>query len=131
MLAARSRDGVAETKIVRGARRSHSSNFSGRLSSADGRRKPNSTSVSLRERSPLYIAPSCGIGHVRFVDHQQRVGRQVVEQRRRRLARRAPGQVPRVVLDAAGSSRLSAIISMSNCVRCCRRCASTSLFCLV
>ena len=29
----------------------------------------------------------------------ERVGRQVVEQRRRRLARRAPGQVPRVVLD--------------------------------
>ena len=38
----------------------HSSNLSGRLSSALGRRKPNSTSVSLRERSPLYIAPICG-----------------------------------------------------------------------
>ena len=38
----------------------HSSNRSGRLSSALGSRKPNSTSVSLRERSPLYIAPICG-----------------------------------------------------------------------
>src|SRR5690242_14176604 len=53
--------GVADTKMVRGSRCSHSSNFSGRLSSALGKRKPNSTKVSLRERSPLYIAPNCGI----------------------------------------------------------------------
>ena len=39
---------------------SNSSNLSGRLSSADGSRKPYSTSVSLRERSPRYIAPICG-----------------------------------------------------------------------
>src|SRR5690606_2483637 len=52
--------GVADTKIARGERASHSSNLSGRLSSADGSRKPNSTSVSLRERSPLYMAPICG-----------------------------------------------------------------------
>ncbi len=37
---------------------------------------------------------------MRFVDHQQRVGRQVVEQARRRLARRAAGEVARIVLDA-------------------------------
>ncbi len=53
--------GVADTKIICGAMDSHSSNFSGRLSSAEGRRKPYSTSVSLRERSPLYMAPSCGM----------------------------------------------------------------------
>ena len=40
--------------------RSNSPNCSGRLSSADGRRNPYSTSVSLRERSPRYIAPICG-----------------------------------------------------------------------
>jgi hypothetical protein len=39
-------------------RASNSSNFSGRLSSADGRRKPYSTSVVLRDRSPLYMPPS-------------------------------------------------------------------------
>jgi hypothetical protein len=33
---------------------------SGRLSSALGRRKPCSTSVCLRLRSPLYIPPICG-----------------------------------------------------------------------
>ncbi len=39
----------------------HSSNFNGRLSNAEGSRKPYSTSTSLRDRSPLYMAPSCGI----------------------------------------------------------------------
>ena len=48
---------VAETKIVCGASDSNSSNFNGRLSNADGKRNPNSTSVSFLERSPLYIAP--------------------------------------------------------------------------
>jgi hypothetical protein len=47
-----------ETKMTWRMRRSNSSNFSGRLSSADGRRKPYSTSVVLRERSPLYMALS-------------------------------------------------------------------------
>ena len=52
--------GVAETKMVCGLTASHSSKRSGRLSSAEGRRKPYSTRVSLRERSPLNIAPTCG-----------------------------------------------------------------------
>jgi hypothetical protein len=52
---------VADTKIVESRRASNSSNCSGRLSSADGSRKPNSTSVLLRDWSPLYIARSCGI----------------------------------------------------------------------
>ncbi|CSI92128.1 Uncharacterised protein [Vibrio cholerae] len=52
--------GVADTKMVCGANASNSSNLSGRLSKAEGRRKPNSTSVSFRERSPLNIAPICG-----------------------------------------------------------------------
>ena len=42
-------------------RSSHSSNWSGRLSSADGSRKPYSTSVFLRDWSPWYIARTCGI----------------------------------------------------------------------
>ena len=79
--------GVAETKIICGASCSHSSNFSGRLSSAEGRRKPYSTSISLRERSPLYMRAELRNRLVALVDDQQRIRRQVVEQARRRLAR--------------------------------------------
>ncbi|MNN37475.1 hypothetical protein D3C81_1514250 [compost metagenome] len=46
--------------MVCGLAASHSSNFIGRLSSAEGRRKPYSTRVSLRERSPLNMAPTWG-----------------------------------------------------------------------
>jgi hypothetical protein len=52
--------GVAETKTSWVTRASHSSNRSGRLSIALGSRKPKSTRVSLRDRSPRDIALSCG-----------------------------------------------------------------------
>ena len=42
-----------------------------------------------------------------LVDDDQRIARQVVEQRRRRLARRAAGQVPRIVLDAVAVADLT------------------------
>ena len=42
-------------------RASNSSKVSGRLSSAEGRRKPKSTSVCLRERSPWYMPRTCGM----------------------------------------------------------------------
>ncbi len=51
--------GVAEVKMTWPMSFSNSSNLSGRLSRADGRRKPCSTSTSLRERSPAYIPPIC------------------------------------------------------------------------
>ena len=38
----------------------NSSNVCGRLSIALGSRKPKSTSVDLRERSPSYMPPICG-----------------------------------------------------------------------
>ena len=41
-----------------------------------------------------------------LVDDRERVGRQVVEQRRRRLARLTAGEVPRVVLDAVAVADL-------------------------
>ena len=85
---------------------SHSSKLSGRLSSAEGRRKPYSTSTSLRERSPKIHPAHLRHRLVALVDDQQGVGRQVVEQRRRRLARRAAGEVPRVVLDAVAVADL-------------------------
>ncbi|MCY1233266.1 hypothetical protein D9M72_458040 [compost metagenome] len=50
--------GVADTKMHWRTRFSNSSSLSGRLSSALGRRKPYSTSVTLRARSPLYMALS-------------------------------------------------------------------------
>lgn len=43
-------------------------------------------------------------GHMRLVDDQQRVRRQVVEQRRRRLAGRLAGEMPRVVFDAVAEA---------------------------
>ncbi len=46
-------------------------------------------------------------GHVRFVDHQQRIRRQVVEQRRRWIAGVLAGEMPRVVLDAVAVADLS------------------------
>ncbi len=39
----------------------NSANFSGRLSSALGRRKPYSTSTVLRDVSPSYMPPICGM----------------------------------------------------------------------
>ena len=39
----------------------NSGKFSGRLSSALGRRKPYSTRTVLRDLSPSYIPPICGI----------------------------------------------------------------------
>jgi hypothetical protein len=54
--------GVALTKSTFCVQKpSNSSNLSGRLSSALGRRKPCSTRVSLRARSPRYMAPTCGM----------------------------------------------------------------------
>ena len=66
----------------------NSSKRSGRLSIADGRRKPCSTSVSLRERSPSYWPCSCGtVTCDSSTTHEVVVG-EVVEQRVRHLARR-------------------------------------------
>ena len=44
--------------------------------------------------------------HVALVDDQQGIGGKIIEQRRRRLARRPPGEVARVVLDAGAISDL-------------------------
>ena len=52
--------GVADTNTVCGVRVSHSSKRRGRLSRADGKRKPKSTKVSLRERSPFHMEPIWG-----------------------------------------------------------------------
>ena len=46
-------------------------------------------------------------GHVALVDDHQRVGRQIFDQHRRRLARPAPGEMPRVVLDAVAVAELA------------------------
>ncbi len=52
--------GVAETNTVCGRMASHSSNLSGRLSTHDGRRKPNSARVDLRLKSPRNMPPNWG-----------------------------------------------------------------------
>ncbi len=52
--------GVADMYTVWCTRSVNSSNFSGRLSIALGRRNPCSTSTDLRERSPSYMPPIWG-----------------------------------------------------------------------
>ena len=55
--------------------------------------------------SPVH-APELRDRHVTLVDDEQRVRRQVVEEAGRRLARPAPGEKARVVLDALAVSEL-------------------------
>ncbi len=57
---------------------------------------------------PVAVIHAADLRHrlVALVHDQERVLGQVVQQRRRRLARRAPGQVPRVVLDAMAVANL-------------------------
>jgi hypothetical protein len=91
--------GVADTKISRFTISSHSPNRAGRLSSAEGSRKPYWTSVSLRERSPSYMPADLRDGDVGLVDHHQEVLREVVEEIVGTLARLPPREVAGVVLD--------------------------------
>ena len=43
---------------------------------------------------------TCGSGGVTLVDKEQKIAREIVEQRGRRLAGQAAAEVPRVVLNA-------------------------------
>ena len=106
MRALRTCPGVADTKIICGASCSHSSNFSGRLSSARRQAEAVFHQRLLARAVALVHGAELRNGLVRFVDDQQRVPRQVVEQARRRLARRAAGQIARVVLDAGAVADL-------------------------
>ena len=64
-------------------------------------------------------------GDMAFVDEDQRIVGQIFEERRRRLAGLAPGEIARIIFDAgAGAGRL--IISRSKSVRCSSRCASST-----
>ena len=55
---------------------------------------------------PLVHRPDLRNGHVRLVDHHEEVVGEEVEQRVRRLARRAAVEVARVVLDAGAEAEL-------------------------
>ena len=52
--------GVAETQSIWGILASNSGNFKGRLSKAEGMRKPYSTKLVFRAKSPRYMAPTWG-----------------------------------------------------------------------
>ena len=67
-------------------RSSYSAKFSGRLSSAEGRRKPCSIRAVLPGPVAVVHAPDLGDGDVGFVDDRQEVLREVVEEGERRLA---------------------------------------------
>ena len=88
-------------------RASNSSKVSGRLSSALGRRKPKSTRVCLRERSPWIHAAHLRDRLVAFVDHQQEVVGEIFEQGRRRVAGGAAGEMTGIVLDAVAVADLA------------------------
>ncbi|COW77002.1 Uncharacterised protein [Mycobacterium tuberculosis] len=51
---------MADRYTVCPIRSANSSQVSGRLSHADGSRKPYSTRLCLREMSPSYMPPICG-----------------------------------------------------------------------
>ena len=53
--------GVADTNTICGVIERNSWKVCGRLSIALGSRNPKSTSVDLRERSPSYMPPICGM----------------------------------------------------------------------
>ncbi len=98
--------GVAETKTSSGTRARNSGNFRGRLSRQEGSRQPNSTRLSLRLRSPLYIPWSWGTVTWDSSRNAEEVLREEIEQRVRRLAGTATGEVPGVVLDAGAVAGL-------------------------
>ncbi len=128
----------AQVELVRG-RASPRRRSSGRAAprtprtSAAGCRAPRAAGSRTRRASscasgrPWYMPRTCGIVTWLSSTMSSAVLGQVVHQRRRRLAGLPAGQVARVVLDAVAVARPRAIISRSNCVRCSRRWASSSL----
>ncbi len=70
----------------------------------EGRRKPYSASVAFRRKSPRIHAAELRHGDVAFVQEHERVVGHVFEQRRRRLARLAAGEIARIVLDAGAAA---------------------------
>ena len=98
--------GVAEAKTVWPVICSNSAKLCGRLSSAEGRRKPKSTSTCLRARSPLYMPPICGtVAWLSSMKSRKSFGKKSIRQNGRSPALPAR-QVPRVVLDAAAEAHL-------------------------
>ncbi len=96
--------GVADTATDCGRIMSHSSNRSGRLSMQEGRRKPYLGQRRLAPEVAAEHAADLRHGDVAFVGEHQRVVGHIFEQRRRRLARPAAGEIARIVLDAGAAA---------------------------
>ena len=79
---------------------SNSSNLSGRLSTRRGQAEAVVDEILLAAAIAEPHAVDLRNGGVAFVDEEQEVAREVVEERGRRLAGQAAGEVARVVLDA-------------------------------
>ena len=119
--------GVAETNTVCGRIASHSSNFSGRLSVHDGRRKPNSASVDLRWKSPLVHAAAAAAPRR---GSRRRTGARSRGCTRTGSAAARPGAGRSGSASSSrsrGRSPVVMIISRSATVRCSSRSASSSL----
>src|SRR3977135_1540393 len=92
--------GVADTATDCGRIMSHSSKRSGRLSMQEGSRKPYSASVALRRKSPLNMPPICGtVTWLSSANTSALSGTYW-----NRVVGAAPGEVPRIVLDAGAGA---------------------------
>ena len=70
---------------------SNSAMLCGRLSRADGSRKPKFTSVCFRERSPLYIPPICGtVAWLSSIISRKSLGKKSIRQKGRSPGFRLP-----------------------------------------
>jgi hypothetical protein len=97
--------GGRETNTSCGVIERNSSKVCGRLSIALGRRKPKSTSVCLRERSPR-TCPDLRDGLVRLVEKQTKSFGEVVDEAVRAGAGGAAVEDPGVVLDPVAEAHL-------------------------
>jgi hypothetical protein len=97
---------VAETKIAWRIWRSNSSNFQRAVVERRGQAEAVVHEHRLARAVAVEHAADLGDGHVALVDHDERIARQVVDERGRRLARSASRQVARVVLDPLAEPEL-------------------------
>ncbi len=98
--------GVAESMMVWPVLATNSSKRNGRLSRAEGKRNPCSTSVSLRDRSPAYWPCSWGTATWLSSSTTRKSFGKKSSRVYGRLARSSSVEVPAVVLDAGAHARL-------------------------
>ncbi len=99
--------GVADRYTVCPIRSANSSQVSGRLSTARRQPEPEIDEVALARHVALVHAADLRHRHMRLVDDEQEVLREVVDQRGGCRAGRAAVDMPRIVLDAGAEADLT------------------------